>query len=290
MYIRAVLRNSQNDYLEIGVDRMSSVYSYLMTADPPESWREFDRHNPDPGYFQFDLISARHPDLYDMFALSTVGLTDELHKLVDLTGLVVADVGAGTGKCTFGVAQKAQCVFGIDAYASVLAFSEQHAQDSGITNITYLRGDSADLPLPDSSVDAVVCAWAVLDYSEAYRVLKPNGWIIHMTSAPGSLCGELTATLKSEFPKLITHVADRRLFEVDCPVIEFNAGKTINGVPFVDGMLFHDFTYEVEYGSVAEAMEILGRMYGPKAATYIQDNHQSTVAWRLRICYGRVAK
>jgi hypothetical protein len=27
--------------------------------------------NPQPGYFQFDWISARHPDLYHRFELST---------------------------------------------------------------------------------------------------------------------------------------------------------------------------------------------------------------------------
>lgn len=36
--------------------------------------------------------------------------------------------------------------------------------------------------------------------------------------------------------------------------------------------------------------ERLGRLYGPKAAEYIRSHHKSTLASRLRIAYGRVAK
>ena len=41
---------------------------YKIPAAPVDSWRSFDVNNPDPGFFQFDWLSARHPDLYDRFA------------------------------------------------------------------------------------------------------------------------------------------------------------------------------------------------------------------------------
>jgi ubiquinone/menaquinone biosynthesis C-methylase UbiE len=63
--------------------------------------------DPNPGYFEFDWLSARHPDLYDRFALSTVGLMHELRSVVDLTGLIVCDVGAGTGRSALGAAETA---------------------------------------------------------------------------------------------------------------------------------------------------------------------------------------
>jgi hypothetical protein len=56
--------------------------------------------DPDPGYFEFDWLSARHPDLYDQFALSTVGLVTELGRLVDLRDATVVEVGAGTGRAS----------------------------------------------------------------------------------------------------------------------------------------------------------------------------------------------
>jgi hypothetical protein len=41
---------------------------------------------PDPGYGEFDWLSARHPDLYHRFALSTEGLMAELSTIFDLAG------------------------------------------------------------------------------------------------------------------------------------------------------------------------------------------------------------
>ena len=42
------------------------------TPAPVDAWRTYDIHEPDPGYFQFDWLSARHPDLYHAFAVSSV--------------------------------------------------------------------------------------------------------------------------------------------------------------------------------------------------------------------------
>ena len=71
---------------------------YDVPAAAPDAWRSYDEQDPLPGYFEFDWLSSRHPDLYHRFALSTVGLMDELDRLVDLTGLGVVDVAAGTGR------------------------------------------------------------------------------------------------------------------------------------------------------------------------------------------------
>src|SRR5438045_48299 len=77
---------------------------YAIEPAPAGAWREYDLADPDPGYFQFDWLSARHPDLYDRFALSTDGLMAELRQVVDLAGLTVCDVGAGTGRSAMGAA------------------------------------------------------------------------------------------------------------------------------------------------------------------------------------------
>jgi hypothetical protein len=90
---------------------------YDMSAAPPDAWRLFDPEAPDPGYFEFDWISARHPDLYHRFALTTEGLTAELQRLVDFRGLDVIDVGAGTGRSAIGLASSASHVLAVDAYA-----------------------------------------------------------------------------------------------------------------------------------------------------------------------------
>jgi ubiquinone/menaquinone biosynthesis C-methylase UbiE len=79
-----------------------------------DSRRAYDEINPIPGYFPFDWLSSRHPDLYHQFALSTVGLMEKLHTIIDLTGCDVLDIGAGTGRSAMGAAQKAKRVFAVD--------------------------------------------------------------------------------------------------------------------------------------------------------------------------------
>src|SRR5262245_52456338 len=160
---------------------------YESPAAPLDAWRVYDLENPNPGYFEFDWISARHPDLYHRFAVSTDGLMEELAKLVDLTGLDVVDIGAGTGRSTLGAARTAKQVYAVDAYRSVVEFGRNEVNLAGFSNVTYIQGDRAALPLADESVDAALAVWAEFDPREMYRVLRPGGWIVVGACAPGSL-------------------------------------------------------------------------------------------------------
>lgn len=262
---------------------------YSLEAAPPGDWRIYDECDPAPGYFDFDWFSAYHPDLYHKFALSTEGLMDRLGELVDLSGLVVADVGAGTGRSTIRASEKAERVYAIDAYRSVVEFGRDLVEGLGLRNVDYVQGDGANIPLPDSSVDASIHSWAVLDYEEAYRVLKPHGLLVSLGPAPGALCGELTATLAPEYPELIRSVASPESFDPDYAPVE-NEVDSWGGIPLVAPAYIHDFTYVADYGDTTEAAEILGRLYGPRAKSYILERAQSTLAWRLRITVARVAK
>ncbi len=92
-------------------------------------------------------------------------------------GRHVADVGAGTGKFSkLLVATGAQ----VTALEPV---DEMRAEAAKLAGVQVLAGTAHALPLPDESLDAVVCAqafhWfaqtAVLD--EFARVLKPGGHV-----------------------------------------------------------------------------------------------------------------
>lgn len=262
---------------------------YSLQAAPPGGWRIYDERDPVPGYFDFDWFSAYHPDLYHKFSLSTEGLMDELEELVDLSDLMIADVGAGTGRATIRASEKAERVYAIDAYRSVVEFGRDLVEELGLRNVDYVQGDGANIPLPDSSVDASIHSWAILDYEEAYRVLKPHGLLVSLGPAPGSLCGELTATLAHEYPELIRSVASSESFDPRCAPAESEVDSW-GGIPLTAPAHIHDFSYVADYGDTTEASEILGRLYGPRAKSYILDRAQSTLAWRLRITAARVAK
>ena len=262
---------------------------YSLQAAPLDDWRIYDEHDPVPGYFDFDWFSAYHPDLYHEFSLSTEGLMDELEKLVDLSDLVIADIGAGTGRATIRASAKAKHVYAIDVYRSVVDFGRELVQELSLRNVDYIRGDGADIPLLDNFVDASIHSWAILDREEAYRVLKPGGLLVSLGPAPGSLCGELTATLAREYPELIKDVASLESFDPHCPPTESEVDSW-GDIPLIAPASVHDFTYVADYGDTTEAAAILGRLYGPRAKSYILDRDQSTLAWRMRIIVARVAK
>ncbi len=57
---------------------------------------------------------GRYPDLYHSYALTSVALVAEVHRLVDLRGQVVCDVGAGTGRPAIALGVVASRVYAVD--------------------------------------------------------------------------------------------------------------------------------------------------------------------------------
>ena len=262
---------------------------YSLKEAPLDDWRIYDQRDPVPGYFDFDWFSAYHPDLYHRFSQSTEGLMGKLEELVDLSDLVIADIGAGTGRATIRASEKAKHVYAIDVYRSVVEFGQSLARELGLLNIDYVQGDGAKIPFQDNSFDAAIYSWTILNYEEAFRILKPNGLLVSLGPAPGSLCGELTETLAHDYPDLIKSVAPSECFDPRCPPAESEI-RAWADLPLIAPASVHDFTYVADYGDATEAAAILGRLYGPRAKSYILDRAQETLAWRLRITAARVAK
>jgi ubiquinone/menaquinone biosynthesis C-methylase UbiE len=264
---------------------------YKLQAAPVDSWRIYDEINPIPGYFQFDWLSSRHPDLYHQFALSTVGLMEKLHTMIDLTGSDVLDIGAGTGRSAMGAAKKARRVFAVDLYLSVVIFGKNQLQQANMANVYYINGDREHIPLPENSVDVVINVWAELNPIEAYRVLKPNGYLIQLGAIPNALCGELTSELAPDYPWVPKECARPEVFDPTYPDRQDTADNSIwNGIPVIGPINIHQFTYVSDYQNYSEAACMTGRLYGPKAKRYFITREQSTFSWRLQIIMGQVCK
>jgi SAM-dependent methyltransferase len=264
---------------------------YKLPTAPVDSWRSYDEADPVPGYFQFDWLSARHPDLYHQFALSTVGLIEKLHSIIDLTGCDIVDIGAGTGRSALEAAQKARKIWAVDLYESVVFFGKAQLQQTNTTNVQYVVGDREHLPWRANSVDVVINVWAELNPHEAYRILKPDGYLIQMGCAPDALCGELTAELAPDYPWIPKDIAPVEVYQPGYPDTHLTADNSVwNGIPVTGAVNIYQFTYAADYQDYVEAAAIAGRLYGPKAKRYFMTKRQSTFAWRLQIIIGQVKK
>jgi arsenite methyltransferase len=100
-------------------------------------------------------------------------------------GEVVLDLGSGGGIDVLLSARRVGPTgraFGLDMTDEMLAVAEENKRNSGLENVTFLKGEIEHIPLPDDSVDVIISN-CVINLSgdkdrvlrEAFRVLKPGG-------------------------------------------------------------------------------------------------------------------
>lgn len=100
-------------------------------------------------------------------------------------GETVLDLGSGGGIDVLLSAQRVGptgFVFGLDMTDEMLALAHRNAEAAGVKNVTFLKGQIEQIPLPDNSVDVIISNCVInlaVDkpsvLREAFRVLKPGG-------------------------------------------------------------------------------------------------------------------
>ncbi len=100
-------------------------------------------------------------------------------------GESVLDLGSGGGIDVIISARRVGetgHVYGLDMTDEMIALAERNAAEAGVTNVTFLKGNIEDIPLPDASVDVVISNCVInlsVDkpavFGEMARVLRSGG-------------------------------------------------------------------------------------------------------------------
>jgi precorrin-6B methylase 2 len=115
--------------------------------------------------------------------------TTKLLKALPLKpGMVVADVGAGSGYYTFPMAEKVGAkgkVLAVDVQKEMLTIIKRKMKSKKITNVEPIQGTETDPKLPAGKVDLILMVDVYHEFSHPYemaeamiKALKPGGLLV----------------------------------------------------------------------------------------------------------------
>ncbi len=128
------------------------------------------------------LVYVTDPAIYD--AQPFLGWdSGELASLVDFTGKIVLDVGAGTGRLAFVAAPTAQVVYCVEPVENLRRYIRKKVRDIDLCNVYAVDGLITEIPFPDGFADVTMGGHVFGDEPEAERselerVTKLGGMVI----------------------------------------------------------------------------------------------------------------
>jgi ubiquinone/menaquinone biosynthesis C-methylase UbiE len=131
-------------------------------------------------------------------------------RLADAAGLrpgwKVLDVACGNGNATLAAARSGTHALGIDYVPELLEGGRARAVAEGL-DVEFRLGDAEDLPVPDSSFDAVLSVFGAMfapDHqrtaSEILRVARPGGTVGLAAWTPDGFIGQMFRVITSHVP------------------------------------------------------------------------------------------
>ncbi|MBX3173160.1 MAG: arsenite methyltransferase [Gemmatimonadaceae bacterium] len=130
-------------------------------------------------------VSGETQELPSAAVLASLGCGNPTALAALNPGEVVLDLGSGGGIDVLLSARRVGATgkaFGLDMTDEMLELARRNADEAGVSNVEFMKGNIEAIPLPDASVDVIISN-CVINLSadkptvlrEAFRVLKPGG-------------------------------------------------------------------------------------------------------------------
>ncbi len=120
-------------------------------------------------------VYARHGNEYEALIAREDyqgNIPRAIDEIINVEGLDVLDLGAGTGRLTLMLAPRAKSIQAFDASAEMLRVCRERLLVSGLSNWQVEVADHRQLPVPDQSADLIVSGWSVCYLA----VWNPESW------------------------------------------------------------------------------------------------------------------
>jgi len=148
----------------------------------------------------------------------------ELIRVMGLQpGMTVADVGTGVGYMLPFLSRRVGPegkVFAEDIFDDFLSAAKQHAEDTKLANVTFIKGTDTDPKLPEGGVDVVLAldVYHHFDYPDKmlagiYKALKPDGKlvVVEYYKRPEAMsAGRAVTHIRLDMPDVIKEIESNR--------------------------------------------------------------------------------
>jgi SAM-dependent methyltransferase len=128
------------------------------------------------------IVYATDPKIYDNLEFLKWD-SHELTSITDYNNKIVLDIGSGTGRLAFTVADQAKTIFCIEPLSNLRDYIKEKANKKRLNNIFVMDGLITSIPFPKNFSDITITGHVFGDelakeYRELMRVTKKSGMII----------------------------------------------------------------------------------------------------------------
>jgi len=221
---------------------------------------------------RWDILYRDYPEIYEAFSKVPYHPTiyEQLQGIIDLNGRCIADVGAGTGNSSIGLARFARQVIGIEREVAMLRQAQQKGCGEQPMCVIFASGDALALPLASNSVDLVTAVTLALYPPGRYREFIREGLrvakesVVYIGIPPGWYGGDLYAVIENPYKDKVDDEVDSIFIE------EFQ-------------FAYQDIFSNQEYGTVENIVSIYGFIFGKKTIEYLKRERKTAIRWKFRV-------